>query len=337
MPTISLPSPILFPAPQHTVVDVRVLNMSTSSLKVASICSFPRDGNVASVGLPVYLTNADCTAQVRFETTSAGLPTGTLIDVNAYGSTALVAADDQTSKEVTLNSPVTVAAGDRVAVVWSASANGYRIPAAYTGIGISTDFPYTSYWNGSTWTNYYQPTPTAFRYDGDSTWYNVVGGPEGISDSTLLYSTTASNTYMGNRLVMPFDCRIVGLWYTVAGFNEGIAHLFDGSNNEIGTSAGADLPDVTSSDDPMIVGIEPVSVSENDVIRIVLEGTAAANSFSMRTMNKSLWDSYGSAVQYTVSTDAATWTDTSDEILPMGVLIDQIDYAAGGGAFAYGF
>lgn len=266
----------------------------------------------------------------RIETVSGGNPTGTLVSAGASGlwtHDGVVGA-----KTITLTSPVTVTAGDIIAVIlycdtYVASASlASTISSGYTvlldspglpGLKTSTTFVVGS---GAGWTTGTAPVVIAFAAvytDGEPLLGSVVPGATTTSPTSVVPS--GANSYLGLKFTPDSTCDLH--YVTWFGNNSGNSYwqVYDSvSNTLIGTSAyipsGANP---SSTINTMCLFSSPVRLNGGQSYRLVqrnVSGTTTQVSLALKD-NEMLTKVFGAWCR-TTSSDGLNWTDDNTGICP---------------------
>lgn len=289
------------------------------------------------------------TVDVRLETVDAsGVPSGTLVGTNTNASVTLATpTDDFVGKEVTLTAAASLTRGQWVALVIAnpAVSNPNTSVIRMNGVEsiLSTGTPYTALYTGS-WSKSQASPIMGLRAD-TGTWVRIRGAMAILTRSQVSYQTASSPDEYGNKIVIPFGCKVSGVWLNGinANFNGDFdVKLYD-STNTVLAAISLDKDYSTEAFRFYAFDDDPPTLTAGATYRITLLPTTGSTvSLEYYNCATGLGGTMpgGGAVCLTTRTDAGSWTDTAASIAGMGLIISHLDDAAGGGgssapSFAY--
>lgn len=305
--------------------------LDASGEYVSWVFQAPRTGTIDRLrfnggGLTTNPSTADC----RLETVDAatGLPTGTLAGTTANGSVSITAANS--SWEATLTTPLAVTQGQWLCfkVAWaSGNFNVLREPNA----GIATTFGglYGVQSQGGVTGRFHNgPHPFGIRYNN--------GLYERLSRSIIALGTITNNYQdatnpdeRGIKMTIPFDCKASGMWFAKGTSTGNRTLKFYDSSTTLLWSLAWDA-DFQSGTNPLIFlrfssDIDLVGGAD---YRLTCLATEAVNiQVNEITAPSGLGHAFagGTGVVWTQRNNSGgSWTDTTDKIAAMGLLISGV-------------
>lgn len=314
---------------------------------IAVIAQAEEDMVVSHVGFRTGTCAGAPTADIRIETVSAGLPSGTLFGTNTNIVTATLVST--TFALHALTAAATIPKGAFYAVK--------------VGYNSGTSF-ITALWATSTWTNYFNRpyqvinigTPTISRISSpyilvlgsSTTTFYAIPGIVPINVYTAgAFSNSVAGAKRGLRFQVPFKTRLRGLepWMSTAVGDFNII-----CENDAGTELSSSSTAISGADTAGISAGSLRCIFDNTIelspatwYRAMLEPTSATNiNLSTVTLPSAAYLSGMPGVanmHYTVFTTAGGYDDTQTALLPlMNLILDQFgtDAATGGGARVIG-
>ncbi len=281
----------------------------------------------------------------RIETVSGSNPTGTLVAAGADGSLTLDAT--MGVKTIALNTPLTVTAGDIIAVVlYCSNATGtpsiagsiatpYSLPSNSAGIPGYRSNAGFSVGSASGWTNSTVSAIISFAgvyTDGAPLVGSVV--PSAITTTTTTVPTSGANSYLGLKFAPDSNCDLE--YVQLCGRGDGSINFecYDSSNNLLGTTNtfASGVIATTSVNTIALRFATPIALTGGQSYRLVQRSVSGANN---NQVSLQLEDSAMLSVLFgtwcqTTSSDGATWTDDTTGISP-GVLPFITPTTSGGG------
>ena len=312
--------------------------LDAASERIGAIFQAPATGNITKIRFRTNTVTTGGDFTVNLETVgTTGLPSGTLWDSPTNQTTATVTiadTDDSVWKEATLTAAAAVTKGDFIALTITAP-SGVNVRIAHQENYAAGAFPYMlTDLGGSGWTKVTAVPIFGVEYSGGAYHY-IPGMPGGLASAVTV--DTDGNDECGNRIDMPVDARVVGLWV--------IADLAAGETvdailyNNAGTAASTLTVDGDASQGAYrpryFLFASAVTVAAGDVLRIVLKSATATNQFlgsyaHAAAAHKNQLPS-GSVVQRTERDAGGAWSDVDTDYMMIGLVLDQLDDGAGGG------
>jgi hypothetical protein len=281
------------------------------------------------------------TGNVRFQVRTVDasfIPTTTLF---AAGAEATVSVTTSNSFwEGTLATPCPVTKGDWVAIVvdrpvgstYSGQFTTSSISLPTTGSPASSARTSTSY-------AYVTSTPNIWPVFGTA-GYSLSPRPTGYFSTSFNLSTSANPDVVGNIIRFPYDVKASGVWGTLD-FDGNIDFKLldsDGSTVLASVSNPANLPNTTGVTTNERYFANDVTLLANTDYRIVADPTTATNSAVVYAQfvdaQQRLSFMGGEFAWGTTAKDpvnAASYTNHTNRIYPIGVILSQIDIPTGGG------
>lgn len=289
------------------------------------------------------------TVSVRLETVSTtGLatwaPTGTLVDPNATASGSLTS---QTLTSFTLAQPISVSPSTPISVVftttggtnWKAYGNTTNTTLFTTQNNLTR--PTFLYWATSSYTFDPLEPQIGVRYS-DGTYPPILASlAESVSTAAV------PSVRVGNRLKLPYTCRVAGIWYVGSPRANQKAEMYNDTNLPGGTTLAASKTFLafeaghnTGSNRILFLYFDtPYTAVKNTWYKYVINYTNPVTT-TYGTMSFGLNDSipvaaiesfgYGKDISY-VSESAGAWSETATQLTQSGPIITGIDDGSDGG------
>jgi len=310
--------------------------LSGNTLKVATILQAPKTGTIDRVCWRTLTVTTGDTVDVRLETVGTdGHPTGTLLGTNTSGSTSVNAADDNVWFETTLTAGASVTKGDVFAIVHSFAGSGnMQITQITPHSGTALfQFPYCDNHNGTSWSKSQQRWGCgAVRYS--DTTYPYTPGLVPVANGTAsfgahAYMSTSSPDEYGNKMTVPFGCKVAGVWLNPSGTNAGNfeVRLYNNAGTLAGSKAfDGDQQSLQAASANWYLFDSEVTVAAGDVIRVSKLATQATNTQLTYWIAPStaLMTAYPLQAVYTSRTDLGSWSDTSDRLANIGLIVSAV-------------
>ena len=316
--------------------------------KVAMICQAPKSGNIAKVRFTTGTVTTGDTVTVSLQTPNAsGDPDGAILGTgnSAYGSQVVLATDDNKSFLVTLTSPCAVTVGQWLAVVIEYSsyvAGNMQIVATAAAYSQAFCIPWLDTYTG-TWTRTGGAVVTMFEYDDGSHAPSPAVLPFHLSGSVAIYTAVDADLdphEYGNLFTVPIAMRAIGWWTSV--------YSTAGADYEVKlyskTTADCDTVHTIAIDGDWgrtltypIIGrfAEPVSLVTGATHRITMHSTSSTGQrlYYIPVLAVAELDalSWGQNCYGIRKSNAGAWTDINTMRYQIGIIVDQITTAAGGG------
>lgn len=279
--------------------------------------------------------------KARVETVNTagnGQPSGTLLAANAESAAVTVSATGLVNFD--LIAPVAVTKGQIIAVALQSVGTG-NISWYQQNTSVGTVIP--TGWNNTSGSmaasaNVF-PQLGVRKDDGDYlTIFGVV--PQDSTAALAISSGTTPDEY-GLKLTVPIGCRVSGLWV-----QHGDGSWPDTADFVLYADDGTVLATKSYLDDMIEQGATartllvtfdtPVELDAGDVVRAVVKPTSASTTATLYQailpvagMNTAY--PHGGAGVRTQRTDGGAWSDSALEYTPMGLIIDGVAEAGGGG------
>jgi hypothetical protein len=312
-----------------------------TTVKRALIFQIPATGTLDKI---VFRTGSFATPQtLRVSVQNLGgdgLPDGTYYGSSSYEDQASPGAT--TTYTITLTTPATGATkGDFKAVVieWAGSPGAGQV---LISSGVAQGFPTGLSHNGSVW-SYQQGNVLLASVGYSSTYYNI--GRSAISavttgtfksDST---GTVPSGDERGNKFVCPATMRVIGAWFQGGGNTGTSAANYDIVLYE--TDATTVRASVSLDGDYGGVGAilrqvyfaSPYTLAAGSTYYITLKPTQSSANCALihdTVMNLASLPG-GTAWSMATCVNSGTWSESTDYVARIGLIVDKIDDGAGGG------
>lgn len=329
-------------------------NLLTDAVNEKAAFAFqaPKTGSIDRIGFKTgTVTTGGVNWDIRLETldTSTGFPTGTLVGTNTNASQAIASSDDNVWFEVTLTASASVVEGNYYAIVIAAPGAGtFNANFSYFADGFGGGFPCALLYTGS-WALATAGAPQfSVRYT-DGTYPPISGVFPIVGTTTNTYNNTSTPNVYGNKITLPFKCKIDGFWIWGDFDGDYMVNLYssDGATVLISGSGYAGVPATSSTsfnygkfsssytlekDTLYILGIAPSSASNVSVYSYDFYLSGVRNQYQQ-----------GSGICLSTArnpTGIINWTDNLSGILTCGLMISQFDNGASvssGSAYTYGF
>lgn len=306
---------------------------------IAAVFQIPKTGSLTEIAFSVRtVTSADTDFSVRIETvsTTTGLPSGTLIDANAYGTVNIGTGDSNTIKTCTLTGAVSVTVGTIVAVVFKLTGTGPNLQLWGGYPQYESQFPY-----------YYSSPDASIAPRSPNLALNIGGWVSAYQMfcQAVTYESIAqassNNKERGILINLPFKARVCGavascttptgstykisLYSTPTGtpVEEATTIELDGDVTALGRGGRHHL-----FSSPFI--LQP---NTNYVLALQVTGTTAIDVYYLSYPSNTYSAAYpggASAVWYARDSIGSTSFSATDTRVPiMHAIIDQLDDGAG--------
>lgn len=325
---------------------------------VAFILQAPKTGTIERVHFHATTVTADGDGlRVRIETVvvTDGLPSGTLVGgssevtivtttPNSWNRSGAGLAAAVTKGDIIAVQLMSPAAGTTFNGIIRSSFSGYVGPTL--SIGPNGLFPYIV-----------NAVPTAAKavpggmvvaleYDDGTTPYIEAAIPASSIVSTGFNSTSTPDE-RGNLFQVPVPCRVVGVYHQSLPGGTTQSYdlvIYNGADVAIATvSRDADIiRQIAGGQSEVALFPTPVALSALTNYRLVMKPTVTTSlSQTQQVIDTATGGTRlreavvgGTTWQLTTRADAGAWTETPDTIACLGLIIDQFDDGAGGGAAA---
>ena len=309
----------------------------------ACIFQAPKTGTIDRVCFRTATVTTGGTLDVRLETVSAttGDPTGTLVGTTTNAAVIVLNTDDNTWFEATLTLGASVTKGQMLALsIVRGVAGNLNISTGVTSghSPIATGILRNAYSDLFTaaWAKDGTPLVCAVRYS-DGTYPYILGVTGYSSGASTNFSSTSSPDERGNRMLLPFTGRCVGVWSNISTLTGGSSvdfKLYDSADNLL-ESVNFDHDQSRQAGCQIAFFDTAVTLYAGKVYRVTNAPPAATNT-NTRTItvaSAALMEqlSGGQNVYGTTRTDAGAWTDTTTERCGIGLLFDALETGASSG------
>ncbi len=324
-----------FPWPT-TVIDASYSTLTANAIGegMGTVLRMPVDGSLMGGRFRLGTVTTGGTMTVRVETVSAttGLNSGSLIAAGATASVVVADSDDGVFKNYTLNTPVTLARGDLIAIIETTDAveNLQLVTTNATPNGV---LPYGL--NNSSGAFSKDPAHPVHSLYVDNTWVTTPGlWPFNDSTTATAVSSATTPDEIGNLITMPATMRISGVHTMIASVADGddFQICLYNSNDTLIDSITQDGGQTDSG------GLYQVHFPTSHILtggasyRLTLKGTGGALNFYQSNLDSATYTSLlpgGGNVIATHRTDAGAWTDTNTRFSWIVPLMDGIYTPAG--------
>lgn len=282
---------------------------------------------------------------MRLETVSGSNPTGTLVAAGAEGTHTIVASTGV--KEITFTTPLTVTAGDVIAVVIychtyvAAASLGIILTGAgflhsnaagLPGIRANTGFVLGTSTGWTVSSSDAAPAFTALYSDGEPLLGAVI--PGGASVATTTIPSSGSDSYLGLKFSPDANCNLE--YVSVCGRNDGSSYfqLYDMSNTLLGTSITLAAGVIANNNSNSVIFrfTTPITMTGGQTYRLVQRNiSGSTNQVSLQLKDSAMLASlFGSVWCRTTSSDGVNWTDDTTGIAPNVMPFVTMSAASGG-------
>lgn len=333
---------VFLPRPGEFTSNSQLL-LDASGEKAAFVFRAPRTGTIDRVCFRTQTVTTGDTLDVRLETVDAatGDPTGTLWAANTNASQVVANADDNVWFEVTLTAGAVVTRGDRIAFVIVNGAAGALNIVQQIANSMLERLPmrpmnYALHF-ASSWAKQNSGMVGAVRYS-DGSYAHVPNLEPLANTAATVFNSGSSPDERGNRFILPFKARCVGLWAGLAKTAGATVDLklYD-SGSTLLESVNLDL-DVMEGSGGNAWGLfdSSVTLDAGSLYRMTIAPDTATSVTDREQIMQSaaLMNAAhgGDAMYLTTRTDGGAWTDTATQRVSMGLILDGLDDGAGGGS-----
>ncbi|HTE19510.1 MAG TPA: hypothetical protein VK689_14165, partial [Armatimonadota bacterium] len=275
--------------------------------------------------------------RVGLETLDAsGDPSGTQYGGSAPATQTPVTA---TTYEVTLPTPATAVAGDRIALViqFDSTTGAVNVASAPAGPGSTgTGFPYIDTYNGSVWTRQSAALAVlSIRYN-DGLYAAVGAVPAGLL-AAVTFNSGSTPDEIGNLINLPFPLEASGFWGQLDFDAAADIILYDGDGTTVLRSVSLSnlYRGGTAAARYELPFSSPVTLAKNTNYRLVAKPTSGSNVSVHRLtcLSAAHLDGMpgGQVIHETSRTDAGAWSQSTAQRILLGLLASKLDDGAGGG------
>lgn len=338
--TLQTTAPVYVPAPiSNGEFTPSSATLDAAGEKIAYITYVPEDGTITHVTFRVAGLTTAQTLRVSLQTLDAsGNPSGTLYGGSTAGTQASPTAN--TWYRVALGTGATAVGGDRIAIVveWDATAGNLNVNTYLSPASFGPQPVYIAEFTTGAWVK----TRTRlgmFALDYNGTYYPMIASP--VVTGSEAYHDGLTNDERGNRFVLPFKARAIGAWFHGQIFStagSGDVKLY-GETTESVSLAYASLASPSDYHTHYVYFANPVSLNASTTYRLALRATHATEYVGIlvgtATDNATLGAfDWGINSYYTARGNDGAWTDTTNKVSIMGLILDQLSDDAGSGGLA---
>lgn len=318
------------------LVSVSGISASTALVangKVGFVFRAPKAGNIDRVVWYSGTATGSPTVDVRLETVTGASPSGTLFGTNTNVITGTIASS--TEYESTLTSSASVTRGQLIGLSLnynSGTSIGVGLDLVWGQIYSAHNYPQIN--TAGTWSIIAGRNFRAlFRYSDGTYWSpNIEGVSYGTSAQTSFFTTGEK----GIRFKLPYAARVSGFWQSFDVRNNITANLYADATAPGGTALLT--KQITSASLIQTGGVNQhlfdssLTLSADTWYRLVVAFTGTTGTrFSLVSYGTS--DRRDAIVKDTYYTESSgsSWVDTVTQCPPLGIVIDGLDNAVGGG------
>lgn len=324
-----------------TFASLSLLNLAGNNLKVGWVFSVPHSGSIDKVGFKTNTVTVGDTLDVRLETVDTnGFPSGTLWGTDTRNNQVVAATDDNKFFEVTLISPAVVSSGntgDYMALVIALPA----VPVGNMQIARASSGPATVPYCVGFFTAWAKVNATtciigSIHYSDGVGSYANMSGYAPIDGITLEdYSSSTNPNERGNKITVPFGCRVIGFWLDsqISGAGDSQLKLYDAADNQLAEQTIDGNVGLSLSGWRFIYLTQKVELKAGDVVRATRLALDANNTRMQGiTCPAGMIGAVpGGAYVTWTERNGGAWTDTANKQGFIGLLIDAVDVTEAGG------
>jgi hypothetical protein len=300
------------------------------------IVRVPKAGTLATVGFRTGTVTTPADLRVSFQdvTTATGLPDGSVDQFCDVASGSVTANTWLTTGNVTHDGSSggtkrTVSQGDLLAVVVKFASGAGNLQIVDVSLDETWNFPFSLTLGG---TKRPRANTLFLTYD-DGSYARFVGAVypwSGFTAQSVATNTTPDE--VGNRISLPFTCKVNGCWIktNVTGSFEMV--LYDTDGTTVLAQSGTQTTGLRQAANPLPSAIPFTSEVELDagsVYRLVLKPTTTttllAYNFDVPVAAAMGAIELGTDCYSTSRTDAGAWTDVNTKRYFMGLRVSQVD------------
>lgn len=331
------------------------ISLDAANDKSGTIFEVPQSGTIVGGAFATLTTTTGATVDVRLETVSSGLPSGTLAGTNTNASVVIANGDDNVIKTYTLTGSLSVTMGDQLAhVIVNPAGSPGNLQIAHANI--RTMYPYGAQDQGS-WAKIsgasFGVQAFALEYSG-GIWVPIDGvWPPIPSFSTNDLSTSTTPDVDGLLFQIPVSVRARGAWVWMDGDGDVSIKLVTTAYNQgAGTGILASSRTLTANERPTnapgiywVPFTARVTLAANTEYRLINEPTTttARRSYHHTLSSTAMMGALPGGTSWVRTTakdptQDSDWTDTTTARTMMGLWIDGIEAGSGGavGSLIYG-
>lgn len=301
----------------------------------------PKAGDIREIHFKINTVTSSGTIDVRLETVSLvnGDPTGTLVDTNSNNSSTFSATGWTTSGDFGGNATVTK--GQLIAVVFDAGTFDGAIEVTENQFPASSNqtTAYSSLFNGSTWTKDNLVPMMAIEYSSAGDIVPVHGLYAWSSRANTVFNSSDSIDEYALKFQLSVPSRLAGMWVELeADGDVEIIYYGTGTTAIAGGTISLDTNTRFGDQDTIFYADfpSPHLLDKNTDYRIGVKPGASDISiqiFTYDTVNADMIKGDKGGANFSLSTraDGGAWSEEAAKKIWLGILLDQLDDAVGGG------
>lgn len=331
VPTLTLPPPHA----SSSSPALTALTINASGDKVGAVFGIRKTGNIRRIGVRFGTVTTPTDLDVRVETISGQVPSGTLWGTNTNGTIASGSMASSTMVFATLTADAAVTKGQYIAIscVGSGSPN-YQVSRASASVFISQS-NYLCDGTSGTYAIANGKPLFAVEYD-DGSYADIIWVEPVSAINTHTYNTGSTPDEIALKFKIPATCRLSGMWVALDLDNAADIVLYDsdGSTTLATTSLTSDVRQSTTGTIPYFVSFSSSVTLTADTFYYLSVKPTSGSSISIYSYdvpsNAALDQICSKNAYYSARSDAGAWSDTDTRWPVMGLVIDGIDDGAGG-------
>lgn len=336
---------VLFP-PQLGVNAIGSMLLDAAGEKAAFVFAAPKSGTIDRVCFRTVAVTTPTNTDVRIESIAdaSGDPSGSLWAANTNATVASGSMLANTWIEATLTAGAVVVAGDVIAVVIAPSGTPNLNIGRFATTATLFGLPYSDIF-GASWVKSGNTFAGAVRYS-DGSYPHIPSVWPATNLATQGLTSTGTPDEIGNVINLPFRCRVSGIQADTASTSSTSNQsfqIYDASDNLL-ASKNWDANALQGANTILQTLDTPVILEPNVDYRVTAKALTTTNrTFRYLDVTSTALAAalpMGHRCYYTQRTDLGAWSDTVTRRLGMGLIIDQLEDGAGGGAaspVSYGF
>lgn len=314
------------------------ITLNASGDKYGAVLRVRKAGDIHRIGLLVGTTVTSAVdLDVRIETVSSQVPSGSLWATNTNGTIAAGSVTTSTFVYATLTADATVAVGDLIGIsVVAAGSPNLTLSRLITNGTVLSQMPYMV--DGSTGT---------YSASGNFPIFAIEYSDGSYAYEPYLWPISAINTHTFNsgstpdELAIKFQfaapTRVCGGWVAIDLDNTIDVVLYDNNGSSVLQSVSLTNSgrESTSGASPYLFFFTPQTLSASTNYYLAFKpGASNFTIYSHDVPSAAALDQMGGgqSMYYSSRADAGSWSDTATRRLFAGLLIDGIDDGSGGAA-----
>lgn len=275
--------------------------------------------------LTATTVGGDLTGQIETVTAATNVPSGTLYHANATGVRTMGTSDDANWFEITFTAPVTLTAGDRVALVLA------RLSGTFTGsmrrtIGANTDSPVLTERSGASWSTVSTRIAPLMLHETNG-WMAIPGAVPAPFTTSVTVGAALTPDEAGVLFTPPATMRLVGVETIIASVASGdgvTTKLYDENDNVLWSEAvvyGTDYPTASTS---RVVTVPRITLHRGHSYRVTWAATVLNANYTYFSFPSGAAAGFGFGDNFiwTERTDAGAWTNDDSRAPQITLLFD---------------